>query len=74
MRSPPQTGRKSLRGRGWHETDLDEGCCKAGCSEGRYFSSSTDDFAEGVYITVGAGAGFRKNLWRFANAQIKTSG
>jgi len=38
-----------------------------------YFSSSTDDFCEGVYISIGGGAGFRKNLWRFANPRIGTA-
>ena len=36
-----------------------------------YFSSSTDVFAEGVFISIGGGAGFRKNRWRFANPQIR---
>ena len=38
-----------------------------------YFSSSTDDFCEGVYISIGGGAGFRKNLWRFTNPRIATA-
>jgi len=38
------------------------------CDITGYFSSSTDDFADGVYISVGGGAGFRKNLWRCATA------
>lgn len=38
-----------------------------------YFGSSTDDFAEGAYISIGGGAGFQKNLWRFANPKIRVS-
>jgi len=40
------------------------------CDISGYFSSSTDDFADGVYISIGGGAGFRKNLWRFANPRL----
>lgn len=41
------------------------------CDITGYFSSSTDDFADGVYISIGGGAGFRKNLWRFANPRLR---
>ena len=40
------------------------------CDITGYFSSSTDDFADGVYISIGGGAGFRKNLWQFANPRL----
>lgn len=41
------------------------------CDITGYFDSSTDDFSEGVYVTVGAGAGFRKNSWRFAKPRLR---
>jgi hypothetical protein len=40
------------------------------CDITGYFRSSTDDFADGVHISIGGGAGFRKNLWRFANPRL----
>lgn len=48
-----------------------DGMVMDSCDITGYFSSSTDDFADGVYISIGAGTGFRKNLWRFANPQLK---
>jgi len=42
------------------------------CDITGYFSSSTDDFADGIHISIGGGAGFRKNLWRFANPRLKS--
>ena len=36
-----------------------------------YFSSSTDDFANGAYVTLGGGGSYRKNLWRFRNPCVR---
>jgi len=37
-----------------------------------YFDIGSDDFADGVFISIGGGAGFRSNRWRFANPRVSS--